>query len=108
MLYAILWEVAMADKKLHKREEEILKKIPLYLKISEKKFSEFKANITGDSLGIDECYEILGCSPTDTHKAIKERYRKLIAEYHPDKIISKGLPENFIKFADELTKHITL
>ena len=32
---------------------------------------------------------------------IKKQYRKLVTEYHPDKIESKGLPEEFIKFAND-------
>jgi DnaJ like chaperone protein len=38
--------------------------------------------------------------------AVKKAYRKLVSEYHPDKIISKGLPEDFIKFAEEKFREI--
>lgn len=48
---------------------------------------------------IDHCYEILGCSKTDSDAKIKQSYRKLVLDYHPDKIASKDLPEEFTKFA---------
>jgi len=38
--------------------------------------------------------------------AVKKAYRKLVSEYHPDKIVSKGLPEDFIKFAEEKFREI--
>lgn len=51
-------------------------------------------------------YEILGCSPSDPESVIKQKYRKLVSDYHPDKIVSKDLPEDFLKFANEKFKTI--
>ena len=39
-------------------------------------------------------------------KEIKTNYRKLIIEYHPDTIQSKGLPEAFLEFANQETQKI--
>ena len=33
-------------------------------------------------------------------------YRKLVMEYHPDRIVSKGLPEEFTKFAQDKFREI--
>ena len=46
-------------------------------------------------------YSVLGCSERDSDEEIKAKYKKLIKEYHPDVIASKGLPEEFMKFATE-------
>ena len=46
-------------------------------------------------------YSVLGCSSSDSDETIKAKYKKLIKEYHPDVIASKGLPEEFMKFATE-------
>ena len=54
----------------------------------------------------DKNYAILGVSRDDPDDAIKSRYRKLVMEYHPDKVISKGLPEEFIRFAEEKFRDI--
>ena len=54
----------------------------------------------------ESSYEILGCSPSDPESVIKQRYRKLVSDYHPDKIVSKDLPEEFMKFANEKFKSI--
>lgn len=55
---------------------------------------------------IDYFYSVLGCSRTDTVPVIKQNYRKLVSDYHPDKIVSKNLPEDFTKFANEKFKSI--
>ena len=51
-------------------------------------------------------YAILGVKPEDSDENIKSRYRKLVMEYHPDRIVSKGLPEEFTKFAQEKFREI--
>jgi DnaJ-domain-containing protein 1 len=46
-------------------------------------------------------YAVLNCLSNDSDDHIKKQYRKLVSEYHPDKIASKGLPEDFTVFAAE-------
>ena len=48
-----------------------------------------------------DAYSILGCDRNTPVGEIKKNYRKLVLEYHPDTIVSKGLPEDFIKFANQ-------
>ncbi len=47
------------------------------------------------TLNIHTCYEILGLKPGATPDEIKQAYRKLVLQYHPDKNPSK---DNEIKF----------
>ncbi|MBQ7746826.1 MAG: co-chaperone DjlA [Spirochaetia bacterium] len=54
-----------------------------------------------DSGSLAAAYSVLGCSSSDSDETIKARYKKLIKEFHPDVIASKGLPEEFMKFATE-------
>lgn len=55
---------------------------------------------------LEKCYQLLGCNPEDPDSEVKKRYRKLVSEYHPDKIISKDLPEGFMEFANQKMKSI--
>jgi len=50
---------------------------------------------------LDVAYSVLGCLPSDADDVVKSRYKKLIKEYHPDVIASKGLPEEFTEFANK-------
>jgi DnaJ like chaperone protein len=49
---------------------------------------------------------VLNCTPASTNEEIKSNYRKLIKEFHPDTIVSKGLPEEFIDFAEKRFREI--
>ena len=51
-------------------------------------------------------YEVLGCSRDDSTAEIKKKYRKLVKEYHPDRIISKDLPDDFVELANKRFKEI--
>lgn len=53
-----------------------------------------------------DCFKVLGCEKTDPIDKIKQAYRKLANEYHPDKIIGKDLPSEFEKFANSKFQEI--
>lgn len=63
-----------------------------------------RAPTTGPSL--KEAYAVLGVQPKDSDDAIKRAYRKLLSQHHPDKLVSKGLPEDMIKLASQKTHEI--
>jgi DnaJ like chaperone protein len=42
---------------------------------------------------------MLNCTPACSNEEIKSNYKKLVKDFHPDKIIAKGLPEEFVDFA---------
>jgi DnaJ like chaperone protein len=51
-------------------------------------------------------YEILGIPKDADVETIQKAYREKVREFHPDKIQAKGLPESFVKFAEEEMKKI--
>ena len=51
-------------------------------------------------------YAMLGIAETATDAEVKKAYRKLATEYHPDKIMAQGLPEDFHQFAEDKFKQI--
>lgn len=55
---------------------------------------------------IDKYYEQLGCKPSDSPEKIKEAYKKMARDYHPDTVIAKGLPQDFVKFATQRFQQI--
>lgn len=54
----------------------------------------------------NNAYAVLGVKPTATKEEIKRAYRKLMNQYHPDKLVAKGLPESMMKSATEKTQSI--
>jgi len=55
---------------------------------------------------IDRYYETLESSKNDSLETIKKNYRRLIKEYHYDSIVSKGLPQDMLKFAEIKTQEL--
>lgn len=50
--------------------------------------------------------QILGVSDDDDEKTVKRAYRKRMAEHHPDKLASKGLPKQALEMAKNKTQDI--
>jgi DnaJ like chaperone protein len=55
---------------------------------------------------LKEAYALLGVSPKDSDATVKRAYRRLLSEHHPDKLVSKGLPEEMMKMATQKTHEI--
>lgn len=128
MLMVYLIRVATADGKLHQKESELLRTIAQQLGYSAQAFEQLLAMLHGQdqfagghyhtggrSSGvggytsvseIDAAYQALGVNKEDSDAEIKKAYRRLVREYHPDKLMGQGLPEAMIKEATERSQEI--
>ena len=102
-----LFAIAYADKILHHKEEKMLIEISKIFKISNDDFNRIKGLYNNSNNGspyderMKQYYKILGVLETDSLENIKKKYKDIIKEYHPDRIQGKGLPAEFIKFANK-------
>lgn len=55
---------------------------------------------------IQNAYSILGVDSKATEAEVKKAYRRLMSQHHPDKLISKGLPDEMIEIATGKTQEI--
>jgi DnaJ like chaperone protein len=55
---------------------------------------------------MDDAYKILNIPTSATKEEVKRAYRRLTSQHHPDKLVSKGLPEEMMKVAAERTHEI--
>ncbi len=99
----VLFQVAAADGTLHPAEENALNKIKNIFRIDNEQFENMKARYFED---VEKHYRTLGCTASSSEKEIKASYRKLVKDFHPDTIVSKGLPEEFTDFATNRFKEI--
>jgi len=97
MFYEMLFSVAMADGVLHPAEEQILRAAPAMLGLHGDIYDTIKRQFVSD---LSHHYAMLGLQDDADMNQVKKAYRKLVSEYHPDKVIAKGLPEDFVKFAE--------
>ncbi|BFT29219.1 co-chaperone DjlA [Alteromonas sp. D210916BOD_24] len=132
----ILIQAAFADGQLSQEEYNVLEKVakPLGFRRRDLDFliSMYEAEIRfrqrggqrGQSTGgyrqggqgqqaayseqqsLDDAYRILGVSAADDEKVIKRAYRKRMSEHHPDKLVSKGLPEQAMEIAKKKAQDI--
>jgi hypothetical protein len=52
---------------------------------------------------LNQYYTVLGCKPKDSLVTVKQKYRRLLREFHPDILSGKGVSEESIKMAKDRT-----
>ncbi len=61
---------------------------------------------TNSQYGLDHAFGILEIAPSASKQEVKRAYRRLISRNHPDKLVSKKVPETMIKQATDKTQTI--
>jgi len=103
LMIDVLLRLSVADGALSDSEEKLISSAARTFRFSEQKYNELKARYAPD---FEKYYAILGIHSRASDDEIKRQYRRLVKEYHPDKIASKGLPEEFNKFANDKFREI--
>ena len=91
-----LFHIAKADNALHPGEHGFLAKVAEIFGFTPADFSRIRARHVAIA---DDHYLILGVDRAATTVEIKARYRALVREYHPDRHIAAGMPEEMIEIA---------
>lgn len=99
----ILLRVAASDGTVNPEEERLIRSAVRIFGFSETAYQSIRARYIRND---DGAYSVLSLSVSATDDEVKKQYRKLVREYHPDTIASKGLPEEFTKFAEEKFREI--
>jgi DnaJ like chaperone protein len=55
---------------------------------------------------LEDAYAVLGVAPEADDATVTRAYRRLMSQHHPDKLVSKGLPEEMIRLATEKTQEV--
>ena len=98
-LLGALFHIAMADGVFHPAEEEYLQNVARIFGFGETEYEHIKAqHLQG---GAEDPYTVLGVSRDVSDAELKKTYRTLIKEHHPDRLIAKGMPEEFVEIANE-------
>lgn len=104
---------AYADGVLHPKERALLETICEYLNISLSELDHLCNTIgnrnqsTGrQEMSLDTAYQALNIKSSASDSKVKNSYRRLMSQHHPDKLVSKGLPEEMMKVAHTRTQEI--
>lgn len=99
-----LFHIAKADGAIHQEELVFLQTIAGIFNLDERHFETILAR---HSLGGEpDPYVILGVARGVDIEVARKAWRKLVQENHPDVLIGRGMPDEFIKIATERLKVI--
>jgi DnaJ like chaperone protein len=104
-MFDLLMRVAVADNDFHHKEEEYIKKAKKIFKLNDNQYESIRSQYV-DTNDLEKYYKILECSPEADFKVVKRQYRKKAKDFHPDNVIGRGLPEEFVDFAEQEFKKI--
>lgn len=109
MLLVYLIVMALSDGRLDAAEEGILQDVAFHLGYDQVAFrqllemvssqSHFAGGQTASPTALDDAYKALGVTRESSDQEIKRAYRKLMSQYHPDKLMGQGLPDDMIAAA---------
>jgi len=125
LLMVYLVNVALADGHFDATEENVLKKVAQGLGISQAAFDQMlrmiKAQDAFGGAGYDSsnfasgasqvkslelAHQALGVDESASDSEVKKAYRKLMSQYHPDKLMGQGVPDDMIQAATERSQEI--
>lgn len=94
-----LFHIAAADGILHPGEEQYLFRVGEHFGFNEKEFACIKArHVRSDQRNP---YDVLNVSPDIADADLKLHYRKLVLDNHPDKLMARGVPAEFVAIASK-------
>jgi DnaJ like chaperone protein len=128
MFVEIQLQAAYADGEMNSAEEALLLHICDRLNVSEFVYRRLEQMIRAErhyagagpragagrggqrsqpaGLAVKDAYAMLNVSADATDKEVKQSYRRLMSQHHPDKLVAKGLPEEMMKLATRKTDEI--
>ena len=98
-----LFEVARVDREISPAEVEFLRRVAIIFGFDRATFEQLHARYAATARhlsGADDAYAVLGLSRGANDEEIRQTYRKLVREHHPDRLVAKGMPAEMIEQAN--------
>jgi DnaJ like chaperone protein len=92
-----LFAIAVADGDLQSAEHDFLSVVAREWRIGDKCFRAIRGRFAPDHAA--DPYDVLGVDPGLPVAEIRDRWRALVRETHPDRLIAHGVPEEAVKLA---------
>jgi DnaJ like chaperone protein len=118
MFMEILVETAFSSGTITQAEHDILLRVAQQLRIPGRLFAAM-LNARGarghgagarqpgvQGIPMDQAYAKLGLNRNASDAEVKKAYRKLVSQFHPDKLVSHGLPEEMLEIAKTRVREI--
>jgi DnaJ like chaperone protein len=114
MFLQIQCAAVAADSHVHPTEHQMLVRVARGLGLSEADVAQLEALLRTGAPGpspqhkLEDAYAALGLSSSASDPEIKQAYRRLMSQNHPDKLAGKGLPESMRELAEERSREISI
>ena len=118
-LLLFLISLALADHRIDPAEKSALQRIAGLLGVAESQLEQLLRMAQAQDhfhgtggytaqpgTSLDDAYAALGVSSSVTDRELKQAYRRLMSENHPDKLIARGVPDEMVKLATERSQEI--
>jgi len=93
-----LFHIAKADGVVHETEIAYLARVAEVFGLDEREFKRVLARHVRES---GDPYAVIGLGPEASDAELKTHYRKEVQETHPDRLIARGVPEEFVRIAND-------
>jgi DnaJ like chaperone protein len=94
-----LFYIAVADGRYHPNENVFLEEVARIFGVQSRDFVNMRARFVPDENPDPYC--VLEVDPTADAETVRQAWRALVREYHPDRMIARGVPEEAMKLAEK-------
>jgi DnaJ like chaperone protein len=94
-----LFYIAVADGCYHPNENVFLEEVARIFGVQSLDFVNMRARFVPDENPDPYC--VLGVDPTADAETVLRAWRALVREYHPDRMVARGVPEEAMKLAEK-------
>jgi DnaJ like chaperone protein len=109
-------QIALADGDIHEGQRALLQKVATLFGVPRGELDRLELLVRRHGRGpaapataderLSECYRLLGVDRHASDGAVKQAYRRLMNQHHPDKLVSRELPEDMVRLAEARTRQI--
>ncbi len=93
-----LFFIAMADGDYHPDEDAFLSRVGEIFEIDPREFRGLRTRFVPGAE--PDPWSVLGLDPGTSEPEVRRRWRQLVRESHPDRVIARGVPEEAVRMAE--------
>ncbi len=94
-----LFHIAVADGDYHEQEDDFLARVARIFGLTDRQFRALRTRFVPDAE--PDPFDVLGVDPDMDTEKIRNAWRQLVRESHPDRMMARGVPEEAIKMAEK-------
>ena len=92
-----LFHIAASDGAVSDHELDYLEQVAKLFSVPARVFHRLKSTHLGSHT--DDPYAVIGADPAATDEEVRKAWRRALSEAHPDRVLARGLPAEFVEVA---------